>query len=333
MRQRQEAAPQPRWGELAPAAARRRGCWAMPWQVRFARGRSSGEEAQSVRVTRSAFMSQFPMSPEHASFDKRRHGTLVDSGMSKSSQEYWAKRRATLIDAGVRATTSGQLASAAAVRRRNRCAAVQHASRSARSASPRSGGGGTRREDGARRERRQIERMVSPFSPRGPVRRPTTAQQRQRVTVVTTPAPPPRPSTAPESKGARRQLRVKVPHSGGAGAPGAAPPAVAHAERRRASSARAARSAPRGGGAEPRINKLAVFRGETRASPPLPQPLFLPLTPVGRQRPSKPTEEAMEAAAARPAVRQRQRRVPCGADLRCYHSSRGKEGRAFLVAS
>ena len=331
MRQPQAAAPQPRWGELAPAAARRRGCWAMPWQVRFARGRPPGEEAQSVRVTRSAFMSQFPMSPEHASFDKRRHGTLVDSGMSKSSQEYWAKRRAALIDAGVRATTSGQLASAAAVRRRNRCAAVQHASRSARSASPRSGGP-SRRVDGARREKRQIERMVSPFSPRGPVKRPTTAQQRQRVTVVTNPAPPPRPSTAPESKGARRQLRVRIPHSGGAGAPGTAPSAVAHAERRRSSSARAARSVPRGGGAEPRINKLNVFRGETRASPALPQPLFLPLTPVGRQRPSKPIEEAMEAAAARPAVRQRQRRVPCGADLRCYHhGSRGREGRTFIA--
>ena len=196
-------AQNPRAGsELAPAAARRKGCWVLPWQVRFARrppggagalGAKRGDPASQratvgkpkVRVTRSKFMEQYNHTEvaHETPYSYRRHGALTQPDHGVSSQEYWAARRAILIETGVRATTSAQLASSKAVQRQQQMAVVKGAARHTNSlpssrhtrprdnAAPHSGGRMAEKSSPAtvtaRQEKERIEKMVSPFSPKG----------------------------------------------------------------------------------------------------------------------------------------------------------------------
>ena len=194
--------------DLAPAAARRKGCWALPWQVKYARkpgGVGAGgakrhndpanQRAHTgknpVRVTRSKFLEQYNHTEGAPPPDWRRHGPIKHAAYSSSSQEYWAARRAMLIDTGVRATTSAQLASSKAVRRRQQMAVLNGAGRHSQrlprpaaldSAVPADGQQAVAQAMRAREaaaeaaaERHRIEKMVSPFSPKVPPPNPLTS--------------------------------------------------------------------------------------------------------------------------------------------------------------
>eukprot|EP01043_Picozoa_sp_COSAG02_P010326 COSAG02_NODE_361_length_23829_cov_82.704509_4_plen_1094_part_00 len=168
-------------GELAPAAARRRGCWVLPWQVRFAHRPAGALNAKrvgsdratvgkpKVRVTRSKFLEQYNRTgdAQEIPLNRRRHGPLTKPQFSVSAQEYWAARRALLIDTGVRAATSAQIVSSKATRRQQQIAAVK---RGQRNIAVRYGTKSITEVKAAaiaRTQKEQLEKMVSPFSPRG----------------------------------------------------------------------------------------------------------------------------------------------------------------------
>lgn len=122
-----------------------------------------------VRVTRSKFLEQYNHTPDaqETPLNHRRHGPLRKPEYSVSAQEYWAARRAILIETGVRAATSAQVASSKATRRQQQLAAVN---RGQRNIAVRYGTKSIAEVKAAaivRMQKEQLEKMVSPFSPRG----------------------------------------------------------------------------------------------------------------------------------------------------------------------
>ena len=297
--------------ELAPAAARRKGCWALPWQVRFAHKPRGGAGAlgakrgdpdlapvgtPNVRVTRSIFLEQYNQTAATIPGDHRRHGLFRQRQQSVSSQEYWAARRALLIETGVRAATSAQVASSKAVQRQHQIAAVnggaRHMSRThyghrdVKAKYGRTPAAEAQLAATALLEKERIEKMVSPFSPKRQTfafedydepnevslsqQRPTTAPVQNGVDALVA-----RPNTAPS----KPRSSVFSPRG---------PVKQKTARQLQSARDRRAQAAASRSGMDSRspvvtgrrgVDPIDVARGQTRPTATPPSPLFLPLSP------------------------------------------------------
>ena len=300
--------------ELAPAAARRKGCWALPWQVRFAHKPRGGAGALgakrgdpdlatlrklNVRVTRSKLLEQYNQTAPASEIpvDDRRHALLRQPQHSVSSQEYWAARRALLIETGVRAATSAQVASSKAVRRQHQIAAVNggtrheartnYGHRDVTAQHSRTSAAEAQSAATARLEKERIEKMVSPFSPK----RHTLASEDYDELHEGSSLSQQRPKTAPVQNGvdailARPNTAPAKPRSSVFSPRGP----VMQKTPRQLQSARdlrtkAAASRSGIGSNSPAatcrrgLDPMDIARGQTRPTATPPSPLFLPLSP------------------------------------------------------